>query len=167
MSEMPPAPQYAAPPKKSNLVRNILIAVIAFLVLCGGGCLATTVLFAKGVDDAVKEIEAEDKKPGGPDNPLEIQAGKAFEVDGFNYAAGWSISQELDMIELKGLKVTNNRDDADAAIVEIKFWNGTEVLATADCTSEEIDPGTTVTLDCFSADKLPAKYSKVTINDTF
>lgn len=58
MTEMPPAPQYAVPPKKkSNLVRNLLIALIAFLVLCGGGCLATTALFANSVDEAIEEVE--------------------------------------------------------------------------------------------------------------
>jgi hypothetical protein len=65
------------------------------------------------------------------------------------------------------LRVTNNREKPDAALVQVKVWQGTEVLATADCTTEQIAVGTTVTLGCISADKLPKKYDKITINDTF
>ena len=83
---------------------------------------------------------------------MAITEGKAFEVDGFNYAAGWSIGKDaLGDLDVKGLKVTNNRDDTDSALVEIKVWKGTEVLALTDCTTEPIGVGTTVTLSCFSA----------------
>ena len=41
------------------------------------------------------------------------------------------------------------------------------MLALSDCTSEPIDPGTTVTLTCFSGDKLPKSYDRITINDSF
>ena len=63
--------------------------------------------------------------------------------------------------------MTNERDKKDSALVEIKLWKGSEVLALADCTTEPIAPNTTVTLSCLSGDKLPKKYSKITINDTF
>lgn len=80
MTEMPPAPQYAVPPKKSNLVRNLLIALIAFLVLCGGGCLATTALFATSVDEAIEEVEksaaAEPRKDAAEKNEPEMTPGQ-------------------------------------------------------------------------------------------
>ena len=68
---------------------------------------------------------------------------------------------------VKGLKVTNNRRDKDSAIVEIKIWNGTEVLALADCTTDPIDAGTTVSVRCLSMDEPPKNFDKITINDTF
>ena len=63
--------------------------------------------------------------------------------------------------------MTNNRDDKDSALVEIKFWSGDEVLALADCTTEPIAVGTTTTLNCVSTDSIPKNYDRVTINDTF
>ena len=70
-------------------------------------------------------------------------------------------------LDITNLKVTNNRDDKDSAIVEIKFWKGSEVLASADCTTSPIAPGTTARVTCISGDKLPKSYEKITINDTF
>ena len=104
----------------------------------------------------------------GHRQPADDQQGKAFEVDGFKYAAGWSIGKDaLGDLDVKGLKVTNNRDDKDSALVEIKLWKGTEVVALTDCTTEPIGVGTTVSLSCLSADRLPKGYDKITINDTF
>lgn len=154
------------PAKKKKTLRNILIVIFAFLILCGGGCLATTTLFAKGVDDAIKKS---DNKPGGAKNPMTVTAGKAFEVDGFKYSAGWIIGRDsIGDAEIKNLKVTNTRKNDDVAWVEFKFWKGTEVLASIDCTGDgNIATGTTVSLDCTSTDKLPGGYDKLTINDAF
>ena len=155
-----------APPKKKHTVRNVILIVLAVFVLFIGGCMALIGGAAKQVAD---DIAKNDNKAGGAKNPLTIQVGKAFEVDHFNYPAGWTVGAEqyTGSIEIKGLKVTNNRKDQDSALVEIKFWKGTEVLAKTDCTTEPIAPGTTTKVDCISADKLPKAYSKVTINDSF
>lgn len=157
----PPYPQ----PKKSHAVRNVLLVVVLLFVLFVGGCLA---LIGTAANEASKSLDHNSNKPGGDKNPLTIAAGKAFEVDGFNYAAGWKIGTDVvGDLDVKGLKVTNNRADSDSAIVEIKLWRGSEVLALADCTTEPIQPKTTVSLTCVSTDKLPKKYDKVTINDAF
>lgn len=139
------------------------LALLSLLII--GGC---TVLVGKGLDEADKAIKAEDNKPGGPDNPMTIKPGEAFEVDGFTYADGWTLGKDsLGYVDIKKLKVTNERDDKDSALVEIKFWKGSEVLASSDCSTNPIDVGTTVTVSCSSADKLPKSYDKITINDTF
>ncbi|NLE81914.1 MAG: hypothetical protein GX610_20490 [Rhodococcus sp.] len=152
-------------PKKKHTVRNVILGIIIVLILIVGGCVA----FIGGVANEVSDdIKSEAEKPGGTNNPLTIVAGQAFEVDGFNYADGWSLGAgPLGDIEVSNLKVTNNRDDRDSALVEIKLWSGTEVLGKADCTTEPINVDTTVTLNCFSGDDLPANYDKVTINDSF
>lgn len=157
--------QTYAQPKQKHTVRNVLLILIAVAVLFMAGCTALVVV---GVGGAVDDATKADKAPGGPDNPLEIAEGKAFSVNDFDYAAGWSISKDaLGDVQVKGLKVTNGRGEKDSAIVEIKFWNGSEVLAVTDCSTEPIAPDTTTSLTCISGDKLPKSYDKVTINDSF
>jgi hypothetical protein len=164
--------QQAAPvqvvPKKSHTFRNIMLALIAVSVLFIGGCLALVGGAANEVGKSIEKEEAKDQEPGGPDNPLTIVEGKAFSVSGFDYAKGWKVGDDgLGSVDIKGLKVTNNRDDKDSALVEIKFMKGKEVLALTDCTTEPVAVGQTTSLSCVSADDLPAAYDRITINDSF
>lgn len=164
------APPIAAvtPARKSHTVRNVILILLAVFVLFIGGCIALIGGAANEIDNAIDEAETSDSEPGGPDNPLEITEGEAFSVSGFDYAAGWSIGDDgLGSPSIDKLKVTNNRDEADTALVEIKFLTGTEVVALVDCTTEEITVGQTTTLDCFSSDELPSDYDTLTISDTF
>ena len=155
----PPQPQ-----KKSHTVRNVFLALGLIFILFVGGCFA---IVGAGLNAADKAIKENDSRAGGADNPLTIVEGKAFEVDGFNYAAGWKLVGSQFGLDIKNLKVTNNREDEDSALVEIKFMKGSEVVADADCTSDPITVGQTVTLTCISADKLPKNFDEITINDTF
>lgn len=165
------APGYPPPPppqKKKHTLRNILLIIIALSVLFIGGCAAIFGMAANEVSKSIDKSIASDSEPGGPDNPLTIKPGQAFEVSGFKYAEGWKVKREFGgYVNITGLKVTNERDKKDSALVEIKFWKGSEVLALSDCTTEPIAPDTTVTISCSSGDKLPKAYEKVTINDTF
>lgn len=45
--------------------------------------------------------------------------------------------------------------------------NGNELVALADCSTPEIEPGQTVKVDCISGDNFPKAYDTITINDTF
>lgn len=162
MSELP---QQYTPPKKKHTARNIFIVIGVALVLLVGGCVALLGSAANEVDKSIKRGETE---VGGTNNPLEIKPGKAFEVRGFAYKAGWKLgNDELGDMAVTGLRVTNGRKDRDSALVEIKVWKGDEVVALADCTTEPILPKTTTKLSCSSSDKLPAKYTRVTISDSF
>lgn len=153
------------PPKKKHTVRNVILAIFALSILGVGGCMA---MVAGAANEVSKSIEADANKAGGTDNPMTIKQGQAFEVDGFKYAAGWKLGNDgLGDLDVKGLKVTNNRSDKDSALVEIKVWKGTEVVALADCSTDPIDVGTTVKVSCTSTDKLPNNFDKITINDTF
>lgn len=166
----PAAPAYYAPQqpaKTSHTARNILLVFAVLFVLLVGGCVAVIGLAANEVDQAIDEEIAADKAPGGPDNPLEITPGEAFEVSDFDYAAGWSVVGGPVGLDIKGLKVTNNRDETDGAFVDIKLWKGTEVLASASCSTDQIAVGTTEKVSCLSGDDLPRSYDKVTINDSF
>ncbi|HTW15125.1 MAG TPA: hypothetical protein VMF51_08345 [Nocardioides sp.] len=160
-----PPPGYYPPPKKKHTARNILIAMGVLFVVFVGGCFAVVGLAANEVSDAIEESENE---TGGRANPVEITPGEAFSVRGFDYAAGWTVGADaLGDIQVEKLKVTNNRDDRDSALVEIKFWKGQEILGMTSCTTELIEVGTTVALSCLSGDDMPKRYNRVTINDTF
>ena len=114
--------------------------------------------------------ELNDDTPGGPNNPLTITEGQAFEVDGFEYADGWTIPPTpiSGLFEIENLKVTNHRGEADRLLVRISLLNAGEVMATATCVAGELDKipeDTTVTVDCSSSDSLPTVYDKITIQD--
>lgn len=161
-------PLQEPPPKKSHTVRNILLAVLAVFILGLGGCIALISVTANEVNEAIESGEAQDAAPGGPDNPLTIVEGQPFEVSGFRYAAGWTVTEDaLGDVAIEDLKVTNSRDSKDGALVEIKFMQGNEVVALANCTTEQIPTGQTTTLNCVSADDFPTDYDRITINDTF
>lgn len=163
-----PGPAATAPVKKKHTGRNVLLILVAAFVLFVGGCLALVGGAANEVSKSIDEAEAKDQEPGGPDNPLTIVEGEAFAVSGFSYLAGWTVDAgEFGGFDIKKLKVTNNRDDKDGALVEIKFMNGAEVLALANCTTEQIPVGQTTTVSCLSGDDLPKTYDRITINDTF
>lgn len=184
------APGAPVEPPKSNTVKILLAVLIGIFVLCGGGCL--TALVAGSSDDEASEPEvvqktqpevgtgtsedesAEPTKPkldpelrGDQDHPVVVTPGKAFDIRGFAYAPGWRVASDFGMASIEGLKVTNNRDNKDSALVDFKFWRGSEVLASISCSSDPIAPGTTVTLSCFGTDDTPATYDRLTIQDTF
>lgn len=164
-----PYPQYQQPPrKKKHTVRNVILTLFALAIL-GGGAACTVFVFAASdaVNTAVTEAESSDAEPGGPDNPLEIKQGEAFAVSGFEYKKGWKLKGNEYGIEVTKLRVTNNRPDKDGALIEIKLWQGSEVVALLDCTTEQIDVGTTTKVDCLSGDEMPKDYDRITINDIF
>lgn len=158
-----PQPYGVQPVKQSHTGRNILIVFGVLLLLLVGSCVAAVVVVGDKVND-----ELNDDTPGGPNNPLTIKEGKAFEVAGFEYADGWSIAADANgLVSIENLKLTNDRDRSSRLLVEIRLLSGNEVLASASCGNfESITEGTTVTVTCTSTDTLPAAYDRVTIQDS-
>ncbi|GAB3991854.1 hypothetical protein [Nocardioides marmoraquaticus] len=143
--------------------KSIPAVAAIVLVLGASACAAESTGGSSSGDGRGSSAE---KVPGRYQNPKDIKVGKAFEVDGFNYAAGWRIKNSFGVSDVKALKVTNNRDKSDSALVTMKAWKDKEVVASIDCTSDPIAPGTTVTLSCFG-DALPKQYKRLTIEDSF
>lgn len=167
MSQYQPG-QQPAQPKKKHTVRNVLLIVFAILALFFVGCTVLVGAAFNSVDNAITESEERDNEPGGPNNPLEITEGEPFEVLDFAYSEGWSVgADELGLFTVSDLRVTNNRDDRDSALVEIKLMRGSEVVALADCTTEPVNVGQTTSLSCFSGDDFTDDYDAITINDSF
>jgi hypothetical protein len=161
-----PQPYLTQPVEKSHTARNILIVFAVLFLLFVGGCIAVVAIVGGKVNDAVN-----DDSVGGPNNPLTITEGKAFEVNGFEYADGWTIVGEpvSQTWHVDNLKVTNNRGKADRLDVKLTLLNGSEVVATSFCTVgdgiDKIPEDITVTVECVSSDPLPQAYDKITIND--
>jgi hypothetical protein len=161
-----PQPYMTQPVEKSHTARNILIVFAVLFLVLVGGCIAVVAIVGDKVNDAVN-----DESVGGPNNPLEITEGEAFEVNGFEYADGWSIVEEpvSQTWHIDAFKVTNNRGKADRLDVKITLLSGSEVVATSFCTVgdgiNKIPEDITVTVDCVSSDPLPDAYDKITIND--
>jgi hypothetical protein len=167
-------PQYGTPQtylpqqpvKQSHTARNILIVFGVLFLVFVGGCIAVVAVVGHKVNDAIN-----DDSVGGPNNPLTITEGKAFEIRGFKYADGWAITPEpvSQTWGVDNLKVTNERGKSDRLDVEIKLLNASEVMATAFCVAgdgfEKIPEHTTVTLQCTSSDPIPTTYDKITIQD--
>ena len=162
-----PQPYLTQPVKQSHTARNILIVFGVIFLLFVGGCIAVVAVVGNEVNDAVN-----DDSPGGPNNPITIAEGEAFEVRGFDYADGWSIVGEpvSQTWHIDNLKMTNHRGKADRLLVEIKLINGSEIVATTLCTVDDgfnkIPEDITVTVDCVSSDPLPQAYDKITIQDS-
>lgn len=162
------APQpYVGPPVQQNhTARNILIVFGVIFLLFVGGCVAVLAVVGHKVNQAVN-----DDTLGGPNKPLTITEGKAFEVNGFEYADGWTITTDpVDQTwTVDNLKVTNHRGKADRLDVEIKLLSANEVITTAFCTVgdalDKIPEDTTATVECTSGDPLPTAYDKITIQD--
>jgi len=152
----------AQPVQQNHTARNILVVLGVLLLLLLSGCIAAAVVVGDKFNDAFN-----DDTPGGPNNPLTITEGQPFEVAGFEYAAGWSITADANgYVSIENLELTNDRDGPSRLLVEIRLLSGNEVLASADCGNfESIPENTTVTVSCSSTDTLPTAYDRVTIQD--
>ena len=161
-----PQPYAVLPVKESHTARNILVVFAVIFVLFVGGCFAVVAVVGHKVNQAVN-----DNTVGGPNHPLTITEGKAFEVNGFEYADGWTITTDPvgDTWTVDNLEVTNHRGKADRLDVEIKLLNANQVMSTAFCivgdALDKIPEDTTATVVCTSSDPLPEAYDKVTIQD--
>ncbi|EFQ83845.1 hypothetical protein HMPREF0063_10561 [Aeromicrobium marinum DSM 15272] len=164
----PPGQPYAQPAKKRRTGRTILFVLLGLMAFGLVSCVALAAVFVNEVDEVVQESEAQDAAPGGPDNPLAITPGEAFSVAGFDYQPGWSVGADVfGLIEIRDLRVQNNRPDQDGAIVEVRFMRGQEVVGLSNCTTEQIPVGQITSLSCLSGDDFTDAYDTITIRDTF
>ena len=84
-------PPMAAPAQQSHTFRNVML-VIGLLLILFVGCFAAVGIFANRSRQRYRGVRSKGQGAWGPDNPLEIKEGEAFEVSGFDYQEGWSIT---------------------------------------------------------------------------
>lgn len=152
-------------PKKKHTVRNVILVILALGILFMGGCMA---LIGGAANEISKSIDEHENQKGGSNNPITLKVGESFTIGDTSYAEGWTVKNDvLDSAEVKGLKVTNNGEESDYPSVEFRFWNGTTMLAEVSCgLLEEVPAGTTQVLDCSGDEPLPAKYEKLTVQNS-
>ncbi len=151
--------------KKKHTLRNVILVLLALGILMVGGCMA---LVGGAANEISKSIDEHENQKGGSKNPITLTVGEGFTIGDIDYAKGWTVENDvLDSADVLGLKVTNNSEDADYPSVEFRFWNGTEMLAEVSCgLLEEVPAGTTQKLDCTGDEPLPAKYEKLTVQNS-
>lgn len=163
-----PGAPYGEQKKKSKAGLYVALGIIvAIIVFCGG----IGGLIWYGVNQAGDAIDEGYNQPGGRDNPLEIEAGEAFEIDGIEFQEGWEIKNRQDYgDEITGLEAKNNKDDetSDSISVDIKFLEGDTILAEVNCYSGgDIGFGQSKTLRCSTSDEIPDDYETVTANNSY
>lgn len=162
-----PYAQYPQPQGKNNTTRNVLLIVGAVVILFCGGLFALGVVFFNNIDETF-----ESDYVGSENDPITVEEGEAFEIRGFEYEAGWSISGPAaggaDFDAITGLRATNQRDDEDSERASLTFSlvRDNEVLGEIDCTTgASVRFERAVTLDCFGTDADPGPYDEIEVFD--
>ncbi|WP_141014587.1 hypothetical protein [Nocardioides sambongensis] len=151
---MPPSP-YQKPKSNGGKIAAIVIAAVlgGMLIFCGGPALAFFLL-ASSVEDSISEFDGD--RRGGPDNPIALEEGEAFTIDGIQYDEGWRVqppADEYSRAEVVGLRGTNERDSEDSKSVSLDFTflRDNEEVGEISCSSEgQISYTRSETLDCRS-----------------
>lgn len=169
MTQPPPPPgpyqqpsPYQQPPKKSRKTLWIILGIIfGLMILLCGGCLAVTGVFFNEVENSIEKEEELDK-------PKEIEVGAEFEHDDYKADAGWSIVDDgIGDFTIENLKITNDSDDERTAFLAFTVYRGTELIGSIECSSNELQPGDSTVLDCFSTDDFTEDYDNVKVADSF
>ena len=108
---------------------------------------------------------------GSDTHPLSVTVGGGFAALGYRYDGGWTVGATADgHAGVTGLRLTNDRGRESYVFVTLRLLRGPEVAASIACTGPGGRPvarSVTVTLDCSSADPLPASWDRVTVRDTY
>lgn len=172
----PPAGGYGAPmlyQQKSSggagKVIAIVVGIIALLaVLVCGGAIALFAWGANNIEEAFDEFDP--GREGGRDNPISLEVGEDFEIDGIEYADGWRVvppADEYSRDSIAGLKGTNDRDDgtSESVFLTFTFIDGDDIeVGEVSCHSNgNISHGNTEELDCNGRDRITESYDHVEV----
>ena len=148
----------------------MLLVLVGLLVLGCGGCFAIVGLGLNQANKAITKSQANDAQPGGPDNPLDVEVGHAFEINGMRFHSGWRLDSSSPAgTTIEQLRVTHGRD-GDARVTELvtfTFYRHGQVLAESTCASEPLHFGDTGDVGCTPAGQVIKRYDRITVNDTF
>jgi hypothetical protein len=163
----PPQGYAPQPQKESHVLRTVLIVLGILLVLGCGGCFAVVGLGLNAADDAVKKSQANDNLRGGPNNPIDVEVGQPFTINGMEFQPGWRLANGPAGTTVEQLSVKHNRE-GDNTVVEfitITFYRGDNVLGEATCASEPVRFGKTIGVTCTPTQNV-RRYDRITANDT-
>lgn len=171
MSQQPPYGAYPNPyaqfpPPRNNTTRNVLLIVGGVVLLFCLGVVAFFVWAFNGIEDAFEG----DDFPGSDDDPITVTEGEAFEIRGFEYAAGWSITSTTSTVRVDGLQATNKRadDEAESIQLRLRLYDANEQVAVVRCSSVfDLAPDRAATLDCDSlySGTTPVTFDEIEVYD--
>lgn len=163
---------YPAPPPSGGSGKTIAIIigviVLVILLFCGG-IIGLIVWAINNVEDQFDDWDPE--RSGGRNNPISVELGEEFEIDGIEYDAGWKIQEATDDYSgdtIVGLKGTNDRDDesAEYAYLYFTFVDAEQnEVAEITCHSDgSISHGNSETFDCSGTDTIDAPYDHIEVS---
>lgn len=167
-------PGYGAPVPPSGggsgkAIAIIVGAIVLVVLLFCGGIIAAIVVIANNVEDTIDDWDPD--RVGGSDNPITVDVGESFEIDGVEYADGWRVqppADEYDGTTIVGLEGTNDRDDesSEYASLTFTFVDGNDLeLGQVSCNSSgSISYGNSEQLTCYGYDKLVQAYDHVEVS---
>ncbi len=160
----PPQPQ-----KESHVLRNVLLVLGGLLVLGCGGCLAVVAVGINAADEAIKEVQRDDAVPGGPRNPIDVEVGRPFTLDGMEFQRGWRLEgRRGPSARVERLRVLHDRegDRTVTEVITLTFYADGQVLGDSTCVSEPVSLGDTVPLICSPTTASVRGFDRITANDT-
>ena len=164
-------PASYTPPSSGGSGKTIAIivgAIVLVVLLFCGGIIAAVVMLINSVEDQIDDFDPD--RPGGRSNPLVVDVGEEFEIDGITYADGWTIgSDETYDKNIVDLKATNDREDeqSDYVTLNFTFLDADDVeLAEISCHSDgRIGAGHSERLECLGTDRLPSAYDRIEVGE--
>ena len=166
-----PQPGYPVQPQKqSHVLRNVLLILVGLLVLGCGGCFAVVGLGLNQANKAIDRAQGNDHRAGGPANPVEVQEGQPFEINGMRFLRGWRVdSTGAAGTTIENLQVTHHRkgDDEVTELVTFKFYRHQRLLSESTCAATPLGYGQTGVVNCTPIGRVLKHYDRITVNDTF
>lgn len=147
----------------------IIGAIVLVVLLFCGGIIAAIVVIANNVEDTIDDWDPE--RTGGRDNPISVDVGEGFEIDGVEYADGWRVqppSSEYDGETIVDLQGTNERADgaSEYAYLTFTFVDEADVeVGQVICSSEgSISEGNSELLSCSNYERFSGPYDHIEVS---
>ena len=169
-----PGPGYGGPVPPSSggsgkAIAIIVGAIVLVVILFCGGIIAAIAVIANNVEDSIDDWDPD--RAGGRDNPITVDLGEDFEIDGVEYAEGWRVQPPEDEFSgetIVGLEATNERDDGSSeyAYLTFTFVDGNDVeVGQVTCSSDgPIANGNSEELSCYGSDQLDGPYDHIEVS---
>jgi len=150
-------------------MNKLLVGAVIGAAVLILGTVAVVWGVAKGVTNAADHVvsDVNDDLHGGKASPTSVEVGKEFTHGDWQVAGGWTVEAgEYGSLELTG-DVTNVGDKDGAAFLTFKFLTGNRVLATTNCSTDELAPGQVASLDCTGLEDYPKAYDAIEVTALF
>lgn len=169
-----PGPGHGGPVPPSSggsgkAIALIIGAIVLVVLLFCGGIIAAIVVIANNVEDSIDDWDP--ARTGGRDNPITVEEGEDFEIDGVQYAEGWRIQAPQDEYggeTIVGLRAVNERDDGSSeyAYLTFTFVDASDLeVGQITCSSDgPIANGNSEQIDCSGYDRFSGPYDHIEVS---